>query len=300
MMLATPSSGVIKRTRVAVRRSVLRGQLQAVAAGKSESLTFDPDSAAVDVAALVRQVTAGQRPDSLLHQRLAGAFQRSGIADIVIDQLAAADAALRTRSAQLAGVLGMTHAVSWISPLLSAKEPAVRTAATRALGRIGGTQSAHALLRAIRREGPRRTLLVELARAAPDLFLETALCETKRTGAQSAVAIAAGLRGRRAAVAPLLALLASGNRRERVASCRALGWIKAESALPAVAGALGDRDWRVRVSAAKAICRLGADGYLPELEALRSDPNTHVRKTVRIAIRRLLNTTEWPKEWAWR
>jgi len=36
-------------------------------------------------------------------------------------------------------------------------------------------------LRAIRREGLRRTLLVELARAAPDLFLEAALCQTIET-----------------------------------------------------------------------------------------------------------------------
>src|SRR4029077_21030557 len=120
-----------------------------------------------------------------------------------------------------------------------------------------GTRSAEAILRAIRREGPRRTLLIELARAAPDLFLEAALCENKRTGTRTAVAIAAGLRGRRAAVAPLVALLASGSRRERAASCRALGWIKAESALPAVAASLADGDWRVRVSACKALTRLG-------------------------------------------
>jgi len=50
MMLATPSAGVIERTRGAVRRSAVRGQLQAIAAGKSQSLTFDLDSAALDVA----------------------------------------------------------------------------------------------------------------------------------------------------------------------------------------------------------------------------------------------------------
>jgi hypothetical protein len=300
MMLATPSAGVIERTRGAVRRSVVRGQLQAIAAGKSESLTFDLDSAALDVAALVRQATAGHRPGSVAHQRLAAAFQRSGIADVVVDRLAATDALQRIRSAQLAGALGLAHAVPWITPLLSAQEPAVRDAASRALGRIGGAASAVALLRAIRRDRPTRTLIVELARAAPDLFLETALCSPKRAGTRAAVVIAAGLRGRRAAVSPLLSVLASGNRRERAAACRALGWIKAEIALPTVAASLGDSDWKVRMSAIKALTRLGGDAYVFELEALRSDPDPRVRRTGRIATHRLLNKAARPWKWEWR
>ena len=299
-MPSAATAGVIERTRAAVRRSVVRGRLQAVAAGKSEVLAFDLDGEALDVAALVKDVTAGQRPGSLAHQRLAETFQRSGITDTVIDQLAAPEANRRIRSAQLAGALGMEQAVSWISALLSAKEPAVRDAAARALGSIGGSRSADALLRAIRRDGPRRTLLVELAHAAPDLFLETCLCTPGRIGVHAALAIAAGLRRRRAAVTPLLGLLASGSRRERAASCRALGWIKADIALPAVAAALADTDWRVRMSAIKALVRLGGDAYMQELESLRGDPNTQVRKTARFAIRRLLNATASPWEWAWR
>jgi len=293
-------SGVIERTRIALRTSAVRHQLQAVAAGKSDSLAVNLDGAALDLAALVDQVTAGQPLGSLAHLRLAATFQRSGITDIVIDQLGAPEAYWRTRSARLSGTLGMEHAVNWISPLLSAKEPAVRDSAARALGRIGGTRSAEALLRAIRREGLRRTLLVELARAAPDLFLEAALCQTNRNRARTAVAIAAGLRGRRAAVAPLLALLASGSRRERAASCRALGWLKAEIAVPAVAESLADTDWRVRMSAAKALARLGGDTCAVMLEPLRSDPNMRVRKTVLFAMRRLLNSAKSPRWWTWR
>jgi len=291
---------VIERTRIALRTSAVRHQLQAVAAGKSDSLAVNLDGAALDLAALVNQVTAGQPLGSLAHLRLAATFQRSGITDIVIDQLGAPEAYWRTRSAQLSGTLGLEHAVNWISPLLSAKEPAVRDSAARALGRIGGTRSAEALLRAIRREGLRRTLLVELARAAPDLFLEAALCQTNRNRARTAVAIAAGLRGRRAAVAPLLALLASGSRRERAASCRALGWLKAEIAVPAVAESLADTDWRVRMSAAKALARLGGDTCAVMLEPLRTDPNMRVRKTVLFAMRRLHNKAKSPRWWAWR
>jgi HEAT repeat protein len=176
----------------------------------------------------------------------------------------------------------------------------VRDAAARALGRIGGTASAEALLRAIRRDRPTRTLIVELARAAPDLFLETALCSPKRAGTRSAVVIAAGLRGRRAAVSPLLALLVSGNRKERAVACRALGWIRAEIALPTVAASLGDGDWKVRMSAVKALTRLGVGAYVFELQALRSDPDPRVRRTGRIATRRLVNEAARPWRGQWR
>jgi HEAT repeat protein len=299
-MQPAAASGVIERTRLALRRSAVRRQLEAVVAGKGNLQGVDLEGAGLDLAALVRQVTAGHRPGSLAHQRLAATFQRSGAADVVVDQLAATDANLRTRSAQLVGELGMEYAVTWLSPLLSAKEPAVQSAAARAMGKLGGTRSADALLRAIRREGPRRTLLVELARAAPDLFLEAALCSQKRTGPRTAVAIAAGLRGRRAAVAPLLALLASGSRRERAASCTALGWIGAKIALPDVAGSLRDPDWKVRLAAVKALVRLGGDAYVVELEALQTDPNPRVQKTARLALRRLINASGRPwEDWAW-
>ena len=62
--------------------------------------------------------------------------------------------------------------VTWLAPLLESKDRAVADAAARALGRIGGAQSARVLLMAIQRAGLRRTLIGELARAAPDLFLE--------------------------------------------------------------------------------------------------------------------------------
>jgi HEAT repeat protein len=279
----------------------MRRQLQAVAAGKDQTLAVDLDkSTGLDLGALVRQATAGRRPGSLAHQRLAASFQLSGAADVLIDQLASTDANRRTRSAQLVGALGMEHAATLLSPLLSADEPKVREAAARALGRIGGTRSAEVLLRAIRRRAPNRTLTIELARAAPDLFLETELCAPRRAGSRTAVAIAAGLRRRRAAVTPLLALLSAGSRGERVASCRALGWIGAEIALPMVADSLRDADWRVRMSAVKALARLGGVGYVVELDALRTDPNPHVRKAVYFAMLRLPNRTRRPGKWAWR
>jgi len=300
-MSQTAARGVIERTRIAYERSVMRRQLDAVAAGKDQTLAIDLNKTSVlDVVDLVMEATARQRPGSLAHQRLAASFQRSGAADVLVDQLASSDANRRKRGAQLVGALGMEHAATLLSPLLSANEPEVRDAAARALGRMGGTRCADLLLRAIRRRAPNRTFTVELARAAPDLFLETALCIPRQAGSRTAVAIAAGLRRRRAAVPPLIALLAAGSRGERAASCRALAWIGAEIALPMVADSMRDPDWRVRMSAVKALARLHGVGYVVELDALRTDPNPHVRKAVYFAMLRLPNRARRPGDWAWR
>jgi len=278
----------------------VRRRLQAVAEGKSQTLGIDLNDAGVDTALIVRQLTARHQPDGRTQQRLAAAFQRSGDWNKVVDSLAAGDAVRRSRSARMAGALDMHLAVPWLSSLLLAHEPVVRHAAAKALGKIGGTRSAEALLRAIQRRGPTPTLIVELARAAPDLFLETALCVPQRTGVKGAVAVAAGLRRRRAAVTPLLALLGSGTRRERAISCRALAWIGAGTAIPAIAVALGDSDWMVRMSAVKALAALKCDGYMPELDALLVDRNIRVRKAAQNALRRLRKEMA-PRlmEWLW-
>jgi HEAT repeat protein len=293
--------GVIERTRIAFERSLMRRHLQAVALGKDQTLAIDLEkSSGLDIGALVIEATARQRPGSLAAQRLAASFQRSGAADVLVDQMASSDANRRRRGAQLVGALGMEHAAALLSPLLSASETEVRDAAARALGRMGGTRCADLLLRAIRRRAPNRTLIVELARAAPDLFLETALCIPRQAGSRTAVAIAAGLRRRRAAVTPLLALLAAGSRGERAAACTALGWIGAATALPMVAESLRDPDWRVRMSAVKALARLHGVGYVVELDALRTDPNARVRRAVYFAMLRLPNRTRQSGDRAWR
>jgi len=290
--------GVIQWTRIAVHRAAVRRQLQAVLDGRSETVDVDLADTGIDLAALIRSVAGVPRPTSLPHQRLAAAFHRSRVSDLVVDQLGAKAAEKRVQSARIAGMLAMEQTVTLLSPLLSAKEPAVRNAAARALGRIGGTRSAETLLQAMRRRGPSRTLVVELARAAPDLFLEVALCAPQRVGIKPALAVAAGLRRHHAAVVPLLALLDSGSRRERAASCRALGWIGARSAAPSLADSLKDTDWRVRISAAKALLRLGEDAYVTDLEALISDQDQRVRK-VALAVHRGLYSPRSRGVWGW-
>src|SRR5439155_48680 len=186
-----------------------------------------PEQAAVDGTILSltnpkSEITKGT--DSLT--RLVVALHRSGVADAVVAGLAEDDPLQLERCCRILGALRLEPAVPWLAPLLRSEHVAVSDRAARALGRIGGIRSAEALLAATRRAGTRRTLVVALARAAPDLFIETVLSSRRRPGLLGAAALAAGLRRRHTAVGPLLALLDSGTRRHRAISCRALGWMR--------------------------------------------------------------------------
>ncbi|HYT11867.1 MAG TPA: HEAT repeat domain-containing protein [Candidatus Nitrosopolaris sp.] len=296
--MVASAPGVIERTRIGVRRAAARRQLQAVVEGRSGTVEVDVADTSLDLATLIKKLIAGPRQASLSRWRLLTAFERSGAANKVVDQFAATSADKRLQSARIAGALAMEQTVTLLAPLLSAREPELRQAAARALGKIGGTRSAEALLRALRRRGASRTLIVELARAAPDLFLEVELCAPQRFGVKPAIAAAAGLRRRNAAVTPLLALLSEGSRRERAACCRALGWIGARSSAPALADSLRDPDWRVRISAAKSLARLGQDSYMAEIEALAFDMDPRVRRVALDVYRQLFTSTS-RRAWGW-
>jgi HEAT repeat protein len=270
-----------------IRKQAIRRQLQAVADGKSTVIPIDAAEARFEGARAIEEITSGFREDSFQVQLLQVAFKNSGVADRVIDHLAVKSVHERAAGARLVGALRMYEAIPWLSPLLSARDRSVADSAARALGRIGGPASATALLLAIQRRGLNRRLVCELARGAPDLFIETALAEPQRPGVRPGLAVAAGLRRRRTAITPLIALLERGSRRERVISCRALGWIGAGTAIPIIRQSLYDRDWKIRMSAAKALGALRAGSCRRDLEQLYDDRNPKVRKAARHAVRRM-------------
>src|SRR6058998_3722097 len=252
MRIATPAR-VVRDAQTGVRRSALRRDLHAVVSGKSGAVALDLDNTQLDVASVIEEFT----------------FRKS------------------VQSARIVGALRMYEAVPWVAQLLDSRDRSVSDAAARALGRIGGTGSARALVKAINRKGLNRRLVAELARAAPDLLVESALAEPQPQSVRPALAIAAGLRRRRAAVGPLIALLENGSRRERVISCRALGWIGARNAVPIIAAALQDRDWKIRMSAVKALGALRARAVKDDLRYLQIDRNARVRKAANMALARL-------------
>jgi len=276
----------LEPTRLAIRRALVRRHLNAVAAGKSDRLKIDLHDGDVNSSALLVELMAPLDPESAPFRQIVSAIKRSGVADAVTDGLGSRESIVRARSARIAGALRMEQVVPWLTPLLWSRAPAVRDSAARALAKIGGVRSSDALLMAIQRIGPRPTLIVALARAAPDLYLEAVLGGSQLRASHPAVAIAAGLRGRRTAVAALILQLRSGSRRARKASSRALGWLGAGAGVSELTLALEHRDWWVRMSAAKALGSIPTYRPGPQLRACLADRNPRVRRSAQDAIRR--------------
>lgn len=291
MTTTAPRFTAIQRARSRARRKAIRHQMLLVAYGRSTRVNFELDEAGLDVASVVEEVVRRVGHDEVAIQLLSVAFENSLITDAVIERLGANGVRDRVDAARIIGALRFTETTSWLRPLLKARDHSVCDSAARALGKIGGTRAASALVAAIARRGPNRRLVCELAHGAPDLFIETALAEPQKESVRPALAIAAGLRRRRTAISPLIGLLENGNRRERVISCRALGWIGASSAVPMICHALEDRDWKVRMSAAKALGALQASSCRYELEGLLSDRNPRVRKAAQQSLARISRTT---------
>jgi HEAT repeat protein len=286
-MTRTPAA-MFNRARAHLRSEALRRGLQETAAGKRKSLALDLNDAGVDVAGLVVEATATMDPEGPELAQVIAALHKSGSLDAVIDGLGAREPHKRAGSARIVGTLGIEQAVAWLGPLLASREPAIRHAAARALGSIGGARSADLLLLSMQRNGPRTSLILALARAAPDLYVEVALCSPARPAVRSALAICAGLRRRQTAVAPLLEMLARGTRRERVASCRALTSIASHSAAPLIAEALTDRDWKVRIAAARALVVLKANHHREAVAVLLLDRNLRVQMAGKRAMKHLV------------
>ena len=254
-MTAVPSTRwFVDEARDRLHRITLTRQLNAAASGQTEALLIDPMKSDTDADVLERVASAFD-PDSLTLARLQTVMDRAGVTAALLDGLASTNASRVRRSARLAGALCLDAAVDRLATLLLSDHKTIADVSARALGRIRGVRSAEALLRAIQRLGMRRRLVAELARAAPDLYLEVALGNRRRPAVVSAAALAAGLRRRKAAIRPLGAVLATGTRRQRVISCHALGWIGGDSASALLTVALGDREQRVRLAASRALRR---------------------------------------------
>ena len=87
---------------VALRRSALRRQVDAIAAGTRTSLAVDLGDLDVEPVSLLDERIARLGPGSVELQRVATALKRTGAYDTAVDQLGAADVLRRVRSARLA------------------------------------------------------------------------------------------------------------------------------------------------------------------------------------------------------
>jgi HEAT repeat protein len=238
------------RVHTVVKRSSLKRRLRASCDGEATRLALDLDARDLDAGSVVEEVTHSLSAGSPRLHRLIAALADSGSLAAIVDGLAHPHAGRRQRCARLAGALRLDATTPWLAELLSAREPYVRQAACRALGRIGGVAATESLIAALRarRIAPGR-LVIELARAAPDLYLESCLNLPKNASVRPSLVAALALRRRRTA--------------------------------------LQHRSWRVRFVAARTLGQLGDARHLPALEQRLLDPNQQTRSAAAQALAKL-------------
>jgi HEAT repeat protein len=276
----------IRPFQIALRSSQLTRRVRAVAAGTASTLHVDLSDAELDPGSVFLEVTRSLPAGSPSLARLVVALRSSGTVDRLMDGLVDDDARRRERCARLAGALRLDGAVPWLGMQLHAAERPVRRSAARALGRIGGARSADLLLGALRtRRLPSSRLVIELSRAAPDLYVESCLWSPQNRAVRAQLAAAAGLRGRRSCLEPLRRLAVEGTERERATACRALGLIGNPEADPEFRSALAHRAWRVRKAAVRALGEIGDPSWLPALQETVYDPHPSTRYAAARALR---------------
>ena len=201
----------------------------------------------------------------------------TGVSEGMLDGLRHPDPGVRAASIRSCGSARMEAAVPLLGERLLDPHPRVRAAAASALGRIGGARAADALLRAARtRRVPAGRLARELARCAPDHYLESALGQPANRAVRPVLAFAAGLRGRSTAVMPLLIEMTGGSEAERTAAYHALGALGDPGIVPLLIDALFDPGPRARQSARGALRRLGALEHTPAPTHGRPEPRPGV------------------------
>jgi HEAT repeat protein len=296
-----PAAGAALRTvRRAFDRVAFQRRLRQVVDGRLSAPLLDLGTAPEDSASILEDECRRLSVDAPALKRVIAALERSGDLDRIVDGLVSRDRELQLRSVRLTGALRHEPAVPWLEPLLASSQPRLRTAVARALGRIGGGRASHALVRGLGwRRGSTMRLVLELARAAPDLYLEAGLVDPQHQRLRPYFLLATGLRRRRTALPTLLALLETGTRPERALSARAIGWIGAVEVGDALGYALSDPEWQVRNAAAKALGDLVgvADA---ELDFSVLDRNARVRKTTEATLRRRRMSTGRQRVMTWR
>lgn len=231
-------------------------EARAVAEGRAHELTLDLEDGgeeAAELLSMLRSVPVG----SISARRLRNAITVDG-RDAIVDALIATPSATRELATQLCGRLHLEEAVPWLEVRLLDRNRRVRHAAARALGRIGGVRSAEALLRADGRARiPRSRLCIELAKAAPRLFLEQAVADPDWAAQRPEIIIALGLRRHgRVSVATLLAEVPVGSAAELLALCHVIAKLGDRSAVPWLFGLLDHDDRAVRAAADHALQRI--------------------------------------------
>ena len=174
--------------------------------------------------------------------RITEPFRNSGLSDELLNSLVSPNPVTRAAAARLCGALRLTEAVLWIEDLLQDKNPMVREAAIRGLGRLGGRRAVESLMASVDRITVHR-LAIALASAASDLDIEALMRQPASEKAAVVTVLACGLRHDALRVPPLLGI--AHDRRwpktVRIAACKSLGMIGELSAVDGL-GILAERE----------------------------------------------------------
>jgi HEAT repeat protein len=277
---------LVRPFQIALKKSKLARSVRAVAGGPASSLAVDLSDSDLDPGAVILGVTRPMPAGSPVLVRLVEALRSSGTVDLLLDGLTDDDPGHRQRCARLAGALRLDSAVPWLGMHLNVAERPVRRTAARALGRIGGARGADLLVGALRtRRLPSSRLIIELSRAAPDLYLESCIRAPQNLAVRAHLAAAIGLRGRRTGLETLRRLASEGTERERATACRCLGLIANPEPGDEFKSALAHRSWRVRKAAARALGEIGDRAWLPDLQETLYDPHLGTRYAAARALR---------------
>ena len=203
-----------------------------------------------DTLTVLSKLAFEQRHHAMERLRIATGLLAAGSGAALLDALGDPDPDMRRAAAEACGLLGLEAAVPSIGVLLSDRARQVRLAATWALGRIGGYRAADFLMRALRsRRLPLYRVVISLAKAAPDFYLEAAVADAHERDIRPRLVVAIGLRRRQAARPLLLSLLDAEDAHSRAAACRALSWLADSRDATVLLGMLADADVSVREAA---------------------------------------------------
>jgi HEAT repeat protein len=216
------------------------------------------------VLGLLPQLRGGDR--ELLQQVLTA----RGVVDRAAADLGARAAWRRGRAATLLGSTGSRAHTAALTALLSDRDPEVRCAAARALGKSGDPSALTSLLAALSAEPPLPAGVVGMAVLDLGTPALPALRSALDTGAPAAQTLAAELLGLHGDLpaSPALELLVRGHDRPvpvRRAAAGALGRIGSPAATDVLVRALGSPE--LTATAAQALGRIGDPFALPALVA---------------------------------
>ena len=194
----------------------------------------------------------------------------------------------RMRAARAIGDIRLGEGVRELDRLLRDRDPRVRLAAARALGRIATPDAARLLIAALEAGLLPEQRLVEVLGAPWAAGALLLAFRAPRTVAMR-VPLADALGRARApqAVEVFAAAMPAAATELRIRIVRALARIGSPGAVAAVRGAMADPNWRVRAQAAWSLARMGDPAATALLEHGLADGSPWVRANCTAALRRL-------------